>query len=120
MRVVSLLLVCLGMSAAVAQGWPTLPTTGFISGRAATDKDVAYGDAIFVLRSRDIPIGTPLNIMIPQYAYLVAEGDKKKPMIVVQAEEANGIRLMGVRDFRGKKYIAKDTDLEFLGAKPPD
>jgi len=50
--------------------WPALPTTGFISGRPATDKDVADGNAVFVLRAYGIAFGKPLDVTIPQYAYL--------------------------------------------------
>ena len=101
----------------MAQDWPILPSTGFISGRAATEKDVADGNAIFVLKAQGAIIGRPLEVVIPQYAYLNKEGHKQ--VILVQAEEANGIKLFGIRDATGKEYISEGSDLELLGTKPP-
>ncbi|MGC2080283.1 MAG: hypothetical protein WA728_30575, partial [Xanthobacteraceae bacterium] len=40
-----------GAGQGAGQSWPPLPTTGFVSGRAATDKDVADGNAVFALRA---------------------------------------------------------------------
>src|SRR4051812_10971628 len=100
---ISSVLAFIGLSSAVAQGWPALPGRGFISGRPASEKDVNDGNAIFVLKSNDLPIGKPLRITIPQYAYLVEEGGRRTRVILVQAEEANGIKLFGVRDVEGKE-----------------
>ena len=58
-------------------------------------------------------------IMIPQYVYLIDGPSTKIPVIIVQAEEANSIRLFGVRDLGGKEHVAKESDLELLGDKPP-
>ena len=66
------LLVVLGVSAALAQAWPALPTTGFVSSRTATDKDVAAGNAVFVLKAYGVYFGKALDIVIPQYAYPVS------------------------------------------------
>lgn len=117
---IAFLLVFLGYSDAIAQVWPTLPNTGFISGRSATLDDIADGNAIFVAKLGDVPSGVPLKIVIPQYAYLIAESGKKTPVIVVQAEEANGVTMIGVRDFEGNGHIATEAEFQFLGAKPPD
>jgi hypothetical protein len=105
---------------AAAQGWSALPDKGFILGRAATDKDVADGNAIFVAKSNGIIIGKPIAMMIPQYAYLLDGKDKRRPVIVIQAEDANGIKLFGVRDLNGKEYVTKETDLHLLGSEAPD
>ena len=67
-------LTILGISAALAESWPPLPTSGFISGRPATDKDVIEGNAVFALRAYGAPFGEPLDVTIPQYAYLKREG----------------------------------------------
>jgi hypothetical protein len=116
----AMLLAILGFSAAAAGGWPELPKTGFISGRPASEKDVADGNAIFVAKANDRYIGMPLNIVIPQYAYHVEQGGQKTPVIVVQAEEANGIKIVGLRDFEGKESAATLGELQLLGTKPPD
>jgi hypothetical protein len=114
------LLALAGISAALAQTWPALPSTGFISGRAATDQDVADGNAIFVLRAYGIYFGKPLDTVIPQYAYLTKKGAKPVPVIVVQAEAGKGIKLFGVRGLDGDKSVVRDYELQLLGTKPPD
>ena len=50
--------------------WPALPSTGFVSGRAATKQDVERGDAAFALESNGKAEGRPLDVKIPQYALL--------------------------------------------------
>jgi hypothetical protein len=100
--------------------WPPLPTTGFISGRAATDKDVAEGNAVFVLRAYGTAFGKPLDVVIPQYAYLTKNGQQKLPVIVVQAEEGKGIKIFGIRDFTGSTATAKQSELQLLGTHPAD
>jgi hypothetical protein len=102
------------------QTWPPLPTTGFVSGRAATDKDVADGNAVFALRAYGVAFGKPLDIVIPQYAYLIRNGQQKLPVIVVQAEDGKGIKIFGIRDFDGKTATAKQSELQLLGTHPPD
>ena len=101
------------------QTWPALPATGFVSGRAATDKDVADGNAVFALRAYGIAFGKPLDIVIPQYAYLIRNGQQKLPVIVVQAEDGKGIKIFGIRDFNGKTATAKQSELQLLGTHPP-
>jgi hypothetical protein len=121
-------LLALGISAASAPtsptasspAWPPLPTTGFISGRAATEKDVADGNAIFVLKSYGAYFGRPLDIVIPQYAYLTKRGEKPVPVIVIQAEVGGGIKMFGVRGLEGDKSTARDYELNLLGTKPPN
>ncbi|WP_131871209.1 MULTISPECIES: hypothetical protein [unclassified Bradyrhizobium] len=93
-----------------------MPTYGFISGRPAQKEDVSKGDAIFVAAVNDVVIGKPLPLQIPQYALL---RDKQERVILVQAEEANGIKLFGLRTLDGKEMVAKDTDVDLLGADKP-
>jgi hypothetical protein len=109
-----------GAGQSVGQSWPPLPTTGFISGRAATDKDVADGNAVFALRAYGVAFGKPLDVVIPQYAYLIRNGQQKLPVIVVQAEEGKGIKIFGIRDFDGITATAKQSELQLLGTHPPD
>ena len=100
--------------------WPPLPTTGFISGRPATDKDVIDGNAVFALRAYGVPFGKPLDVTIPQYAYLRKKGHEPIPVIVVQAELGKGVKIFGVRDLNGKGATAKESELQLLGMHPPD
>ena len=114
------LLVLWRISAALAQAWPALPTTGFVSGRPADDRDVAAGNAVFVLERYGVPFGKPVDVVIPQYAYLNKYGGKPVPVIVIQAEQERNIKLFGIRDFDGKLSTVKDTDLQLLGTHPPN
>lgn len=41
------------------------------------------------------------------------------PVIVVQAEEAQGKRLVGARTLDGKPIVGFITDFELLGKTPP-
>lgn len=76
--------------------WPSLTQFSATTGRAATAKDVDNGSAVFVLSNSGKPIGTPINIVLPQYALHVdSETGVKTPCIVIQAEQANGQKLIG-------------------------
>jgi hypothetical protein len=114
------LFVVLGVSAALAQAWPALPTTGFVTGRPATDQDVTDGNALFVLKAHGVYFGKPLDIAIPQYAYLLKGGDKPVPVIVIQAEQERNLKLFGVRGLDGDPTVAKERELQLLGVKPPE
>jgi hypothetical protein len=121
-RLVTVLTV-LGISLASAQqssGWPPLPTSGFISGRPATDKDIIEGNAVFALRAYGVAFSKPLDVVIPQYAYLTKRGHEPIPVIVVQAELGKGLKIFGVRDLTGKTATARDSELRLLGTHPPD
>jgi hypothetical protein len=102
------------------QNWPPLPTSGFISGRPATDKDIVEGNAVFALRAYGVPFGKPLDVVIPQYAYLTKRGGEPIAVIVVQAELGKGLKIFGVRDLNGKTATARDSELQLLGTRPPD
>jgi len=112
------LLLCLGAaSAAAAANWPPLPTHGFIKGRPAQKEDVARGDAVFVATVNNVVVvSKPLGIAIPQYAML---RDTHQRVILVQAEEANGVTLYGLRRLNGKEIVVKDTDVDLLGTERP-
>ena len=123
-RIAALLLILGVTAAASAQtapvNWPPLPTKGFISGRPATDEDVAAGNAIFVLKAYGTYFGKPMDIVIPQYALLTKARQKPVPVIVVQGEIGKGIKLFGVRGLDGDKSTARDFELKLLGTKPPN
>jgi hypothetical protein len=113
-------LVLLSMSALAQEpSWPPLPDKGFISGRAATKQDIANGNAVFVAAVGDTVIGKPLQIAIPQYAYWKDSAGQQHRVIIVQAEEARGIRIIGFRDRAGKDGTATLPEFTLLGTTPP-
>jgi hypothetical protein len=112
-----LALFAIGVATVAASSeWPPLPSKGFVTGRPAQKSDVANGDAVFVAAVKDVVIGKPLPIAIPQYALL---HENHEWVILVQAEEANGMKLYGVRGLDGKEAFVTETDLELLGRRMP-
>ena len=95
-----------------------LPATGFLTGRAATEKDVEDGNAVFVAKVGDKSIGTPVPIAIPQFAFW-SHPDGKTLVVIVQAEEANGMQLFGFRDASGNETVATGPEIELLGTSRP-
>jgi hypothetical protein len=109
------------MATALAQSpaWPALPKTGFIAGRPATQKDVAEGNAVFSADKDGKVIGTPLPVKIPQYALWDDGKGHKVPVIVVQAESANGFEIFGFRNASGKFFACTRAELTLLGQTHP-
>jgi hypothetical protein len=105
-----------GTTVAASSEWPPLPSKGLVTGRPAQKSDVANGDAVFVAAVKDVVIGKPLPIAIPQYALT---RDTHEQVILVQAEEANGMKLFGVRGLDGKEAVVMETDLELLDTQMP-
>ena len=109
-------LVCLS---AFAETWPPLPTEDFTKGRgAATRDDVDEGRAVFVGELNDIMIGIPIDITIPQYAYLNRDG-KKQAVIVIQAEQVQYEKIIGAKLLNGQDVAGFMKDFELLGNHQP-
>jgi hypothetical protein len=90
-----------------------LPTSGFISGRVATEADVNTGDAVFFIKGEGV---TPAAITIPQFAIWREDQDAEgKLRVVVQAEMTIDGVLVGLRDADGSNAIATLPELELLG-----
>jgi len=102
--------------------WPPLPDSGFVTGRAATQADVQSGNAVFATDREGKVIGTPRAIDIPHYAfYLRKESAERMPVIVVQAERASGIEMIGYLDIATGSYGAgMRAEFELLGMSPPE
>lgn len=100
--------------------WPSLADYPCTVGRAATSDDVSAGRAVFVLQADGQPIGRPLSIRIPQYAFHVDEETKQRsPCVIIQSEEARGQQLIGCRTLPDGQIMAGFFDeFEFLGDKP--
>ncbi len=100
--------------------WPALPKEGFISSRPATRDDIATGNAVFVLEAAGKIIGEPIDITIPQYAYHVdKKTGERTPGIIIQAEEARGNKIVGMRKFDGTEIAGLLREYELLGTKRP-
>jgi len=112
--------VILDMSPALGDEWRPLPRTGYIAGRAATLQDIKDGNAVFVASNEDTAVSKPLTITIPQYAYWRDQGGRRTRVIVVQAEEAKGVRIFGVRNANGKDIVCTEAELTLLGTAPPN
>ena len=104
-------LVCLS---ALAESWPALPAADFTKGRAATRDDVDEGRAVFVGEVNGMIIGVPLDITIPQYAYLIRDG-KKQAVIVIQAEQIQNDKIIGAKLLNGQDIAGFMQDFELLG-----
>jgi len=105
-----------GTTIAAATEWPPLPASGFISGRAAQQDDIAKGNAVFVAIVNNVRVGKPLAVAIPQYGRLRTTHE---PVIVVQAEDTNGMKVYGVRGLDGHAQIVMASDVELLGRRKP-
>ena len=103
---------------ALAEVWPSLPTEDFTKGRAATRDDVDEGRAVFVGEANDMMIGVPIDITIPQYAYLNRDG-KKQAVIVIQAEQVQNDKIIGAKLLNGQDIAGFMKDFELLGNQQP-
>ena len=114
------LLFVAAVAGANAQGeaWPALPKQGFISGRTATRADVAAGNAAFVPEVGGVSVGQPLAIVIPQYAYYKNQMNRT-PVIIIQAENVQGMNMLGARLANGKHVVGLLENFELLGTTPP-
>ena len=103
-----------------AHAWPSLPTSGFISGRLATTEDVAAGNAAFAMQTDGDAAPRPSRIVVPQYAFYRQADGRRVPGIVIQAEELKGVNILGFRPFGSDKLRASpDSSFELLGTSPP-
>jgi hypothetical protein len=96
--------------------WPPLPAA-FITGRSATQEDVAQGKAVFATRAGN---SIPLPIAIPQYAFCELDGTRV-PGLVVQAEQSQGLAVAGFRPLSGAPACIVPMDTcKMLGQTAPD
>ncbi|MBC7756536.1 MAG: hypothetical protein H7Z20_07855 [Bdellovibrio sp.] len=113
--IIAISLVCMS---ALAESWPALPAADFTKGRAATRDDVDEGRAVFVGEANNIMIGSPIDITIPQYAYLNRDG-KKLAVIVIQAEQVQNEKIIGAKMLNGQDIAGFMQDFELLGNQTP-
>ena len=103
---------------AAATVWPALPTTGFISGRVATDADVIAGRAAFSTGGTPGQVA-PMTLTIPQYACWTSEDAGRQPVILIQAESGPPGDIVGLRTPRGEDIVALLPEIKLLGQQRP-
>jgi len=123
-RLIVLLVLMSNIGAAIAQDvvvWPKLKDAKYVSGRPATDNDVKEERAVFVLKSDGIPIGQPLNILLPQHAFHIDTKTKHRvPCVLIQAEEAQGFKFAGCRVISDGSWLVGALDeFELRGSRVP-
>ena len=119
----ALILSPIGFAADESFVWPPLKGIDSVSGRPATEADVQVGRAAFLLQAQDgVSSGTPLRILIPQYAFHVdEESNEKTAVIVIQAEELQGQQIVAAMDVEsGHALVGLLREFEFLGAVAPN
>jgi hypothetical protein len=99
--------------------WAPLPKSGFLVGRIATAADVENGMAVFAASEVGLSGARQLPVQIPQYAQMRSDDGKLVPVVVVQAEEAAGLSLFGLRDFNDTAFVATAEEVILLGAEKP-
>lgn len=98
--------------------WPSLPTSGFVSGRTATLADVKNGNAGFSIDA-DRGVGSKhLPIEIPQYAYFNHKGEIVQ-VVLIQAEEVREIRIASGRKANCEIVVGPLSDFTLLGIQRP-
>jgi len=109
------------LAAASEVSWPALSEFKSTSHKAATTSEVSAGAAVFVLQDAGKPIGHPIDIELPQYAFHVdADSGEKRPCVVIQAEEARGQRLIGAYVLPERTLLAGFyNEFQLLGTSPP-
>ena len=102
--------------------WPDLSTIKYVAQRSATESDINDGAAVFILQTEGVPIGTPLDINVPQYAIHTDENSGEKTnVVIIQAEEANGQQVFGALIFDTNEYMAGlSNEFELLGQTAPE
>jgi hypothetical protein len=101
--------------------WPDLPSTCFVSGRAATSADVDSGCAAFLIDVKGKAAGTPIKLDIPQYAMHVDEASgNETPVIIIQAEENGEVKAVGYRELGSDQLgAALLREVKLLGTQKP-
>ena len=62
-------------------------------------------------------VGRPIPNAVPQYAFHIDEAGKRTPGIVIQAEQAGPLRMIGFRPLSSEQVIvALEMEFEFLGS----
>jgi hypothetical protein len=91
----------------------------FVSGRQATAEDVKAGRAVFANPADGTVDAEALPLEVPQYAYCAPDGELT-PGVIVQAERARGMEVVGFRPLSGEKPTATLlSSCQLLGQSTP-
>lgn len=101
--------------------WPPLDEYKFVSGRPATAADFRAGSAAFLLESKEVSAGSPLQIDLPQYAYHIdVETGTKTAVVIIQAEKLDEKTYIGAEIIStGQQLLGFIAEFEFLGNEVP-
>jgi hypothetical protein len=117
---------CTPLAAAPTNGsnivWPELTEFQSFRNKRATEEDVNAGRAVFVLQGHDGPVGTPIDMELPQYAYHIDQDrGTKTPGILIQAEEMNGQQIAGFFSLSDRSHMAATLgEFQLLGTRRPE
>lgn len=103
---------------------PVVPTefkfVRFVSGRLATEEDVRLGAAVFYLqptKESQVP-ARPHAMKLPACA-LHRDGDQTTPIVVIQAEAADGRVIVGARPLAGGNMVCLLSEIEPVEPSDP-
>jgi hypothetical protein len=92
--------------------WPPFPPNGFVSGRRATEDDIAAERAAFVLRAPSGElVGKPRVMALPRLGFSEVGGEREL-VVAIQAEEAQGKLVLGLRRADGSLAICSGAEFE--------
>ena len=105
--------------------WPQLSQFPSFRHRLATQDDIDAGHAAFLVPGPGgptaPPIGIPLDIEVPQYAYLLTEDGAKVPGVLIQAIEVGDMQVGAIMCLVDGKYaVATMNEFELLGTSSPE
>lgn len=91
-----------------------------ITGRLATEDDVKSGYAVFYLQAPEKPNSNakPHPLRLPACA-LHKDGDKQTPIVIIQAEYADGRVILGARPLDGGNMACLLTECELVEPTDP-
>ena len=90
-----------------ASDWQLTP---HISGRAATEADVAEGLAVFFVQGES----TAASMRLPCCAIQLLEDGSAVPVVIIQAEHAPSGIVLGVRPLSGGNSVCLESEVQLL------
>jgi hypothetical protein len=102
--------------------WPRLTNFSSTSGRLATKEDTNANRASFLLQDEaGNRIGSPVEMILPQFAYQVDhESGSRERCVLFQAEAADGkVYFGGWLIDQNIQVVGFASDFELLGTSPP-